>query len=175
MVALLTGTSHGKLDTARMPGTDTGDLSETLVRLSGQLLGVPTRGDTLESLALGHTDDVDHLVLSKDAVDGDGLLKVSTGPVDLLRDSAAVHLDLHDVGFLLAFLHQAHLGVGNNAHNGAVLLDASQVHVDLPLAERISPLLGVLGEGLLLGLVPELWRRRKNENWDQGIASSHAR
>ena len=42
MVTLLTGTSDGELDSARMPSTDTGDLAETLVSLPGQLLGMPT-------------------------------------------------------------------------------------------------------------------------------------
>jgi hypothetical protein len=35
------------------------------VRLSRQLLGVPSAGDALEAVSLGHTDTVDHLVLGE--------------------------------------------------------------------------------------------------------------
>merc|ERR1719323_2299978 len=76
MVSLLTGTSNGVLDTARMPGTDTSDLTQTLVRLPGQLLGMPTGGHTLESFSLGNTNDVDHLVLGEDLLDGDLLFEL---------------------------------------------------------------------------------------------------
>ena len=38
---------------------------------------------TLVSMTLGHTDDVDHLVLGKHLADGHLLLEVLTGKVDL--------------------------------------------------------------------------------------------
>ena len=175
MVSLLTGTSHGELNTTWMPSTNTGDLSETLVCLAGQLLGVPTRGDTLESFTLGHTNDVDHLILGKDTFDGDGLFKVSTSPVDLLRNVATIELHFHNMGLLLTLLHHAHLSMGNHTHNGTILLDASQVHVDFSFAKGISPFLGVLGESLLLRFVPMILQTRKNEKVGQRICLITAR
>ncbi len=46
-VTLLTSTGNGPGDTGRVPGTDTSDLAETLVRLAGQLGNMPPGDDTL--------------------------------------------------------------------------------------------------------------------------------
>ena len=46
VVSLLTSTSNGVLDAARMPGSNTSNLTKTLVRLARKFLGVPTRSDT---------------------------------------------------------------------------------------------------------------------------------
>ena len=151
---VLTGAGNGAPNAGRMPGSDTGDLPETPVGLPRELAGSPTLGDTLETVTLGDTDDVNHLVLGEDLVDRDLLLEVLDSPVNLLGGGAAVDLDLHEVGLLLADPDLPHLGVGDDAHNGAVLLDALEVALDGLLA--VSVLLGVLGEGLLLGLVPVL-------------------
>lgn len=47
-----------------------------------------------------------------------------------------------------------YLGVRDNANRRTVLLDLVQVGLDRLLAVLVLPLLGVLGERLLLGLVP---------------------
>lgn len=155
MVSILTGTGNSPLDVRRMPGTDTGDLTETLVRLSRELLGSPTAGDTGETLTLGDGDNVNHLILLEDGGDLDWLLEETSGELDLLGDRATVDLDLHKVGLLLLERGLADLGVGEDTDDGAVLLDALELAGDGG-AGSLGVLLGVLGEGLLLGLVPVL-------------------
>merc|ERR1719410_277720 len=156
MVALLSSSGHGELDPARMPGSNTGDLPQTLVCLPGQLLGVPSAGDALESVTLGDADDIDHLVSGKDSGDRNLLLEVIPGKVNLVSDGTSVQLDLHDVGLLLSATQDFHLCVDNNTDGGAVLLHLCQLLLDLLLTEIISPLGAGLSEGLLLGLRPVL-------------------
>merc|ERR1719192_1375548 len=156
MVTLLTRTRHRELHAARMPSTDTGDLTQTFVRLTRQLLTVPSARYTLESFALGDTNDIDHLILTEHLLDGHFLLHFLTGPVNLVGDCSTVHLDLHDVRFLLAFLQEFHLCVRDNTDHFAVLLHHFEIALDLLHSVLILPLLGIVGEGLLLGLVPIL-------------------
>merc|ERR1719243_269874 len=139
-----------------MPGSDTSDLPQTLVGLTGQLLGVPPAGHTLEPVALGHTDDVHHLVLGEHGSHRDLLLEMVPGEVNLVGDGSSVELDLHDVSLLLSAPQDLHLGVDEDTDDSAVLLHLGQVLLDLLLAEIISPLGAGLGEGLLLGLGPVL-------------------
>jgi len=154
MVTVLTSTGNSPLHVVRMPCSDTGDLSETLVRLSRQLLCSPTGSNTLVTLTLGNGDNVDNLVLLEDGVDGDRLLKEITGEVDLLLNRTTVDLDLHQVRLLLLKRGLADLRVGEDADDGAVLLDAVKLVGDI--LSSVGVLLGVLGERLLLGLVPVL-------------------
>jgi len=156
MVSLLTGTGDGELDTARMPSADTSDLTKTLVRLTGQFLGVPTRGDTLESFALGDADDIDHFVFSENAIDGQLLFKVFASESHFVGHAAAVKLDFDDVRLLLTATQQLLLSVHDHTDNGAVLLDLSEILLDLFLAKIIVPFLAGLGESLLLGFGPVL-------------------
>merc|ERR1719397_1008637 len=156
VVALLASPGHSALDPAWMPGSDTGNLPETLVSLPWELLGVPSAGNTLVSVTLGHSDDIDHLVLGEDLTHGHLLLKVLTGKVDLVGNGASVELDLHDMSLLLPAAEELHLGVDDDPDGGAVLLHLVEVLLDLLLAQIIGPLSARLSERLLLGLRPVL-------------------
>ena len=138
-----------------MPGTDTGNLSEALVGFPWELLGSPTMGNTLETVTLGDSDDVDVFVLFEDGGDINGFLKEIVSVGDLVRNGSAVQLDLHEVGLLLAQTSLANLSVGENADNSAVFADALQFTVSR-LATILSVLLGIAGESLLLRSVPVL-------------------
>merc|ERR1711966_101932 len=65
-VALLTGTRHGPPNAGRMPRADATNLAQTSVGLAGKLGDVPARDNALVTVTLGHTADVDHLVLGED-------------------------------------------------------------------------------------------------------------
>ncbi len=132
-----------------MPCTDTGDLSETLVCLSRELLGAPSGCDAGETVALGDSDAVDHLVLLEDGVDLHWLLEEAVAERNLVLGGAAVDLDFHKMGLLLSEGGFANLGVGENSDDGAVLLDALEFAGDGG-AFGFGVLLSVLGESLLL-------------------------
>merc|ERR1712032_122859 len=150
VVALLTSSGHSVLDPAGMPSSNTSDLPQTLVSLSGQLLSVPPGGDALKTVALGHTNHVNHLVLGEHCGDGNLLLEMVPGEVNLVRDGATVELNLHDVRLLLPPSKDLHLSVDNDSDHGTVLLHLSEVLLNLLLTEVIGPLSAGLGEGFLL-------------------------
>ena len=64
---------------------------------------------TFDSVTLGDADDVDHLILGEDVLDGDRLLHETTSEVHLLGNRAAVQLNLVNVGLLLALAEQLDL------------------------------------------------------------------
>jgi hypothetical protein len=155
VVSVLTSTCNSPLDVGRMPCTNTGDLSETLVCLSRKLLGSPSGGNTSETVTLGDSDDIDHLILLEDGTNLNWLLEETAGEVNLVSNATSVNLDLHQVSLLLLERSLADLSVGKDTDDGAVFLDALEVAGDGGAAV-LGVLLGVLGESLLLALVPVL-------------------
>merc|ERR1711915_167545 len=137
MVTVLTSAGNRVLDSGRMPGTNTSDLAETLVGLTGQLGGSPTGSHTLETLTLGHTNDIDHLVLGEDLGDGDGLFEETNTEVNLGGGITTVDLDLHKVSLLLGKRELLNVGVSKNTDDLAVLLLLGAVPVLVEATEHL--------------------------------------
>ena len=74
MVSFLPSPSHREGRPGRMPRPSTGNLAQPSVDLMGQLLSVPTAGDPFVVFALGHPNDLSHLILAKHLVHRDMLL-----------------------------------------------------------------------------------------------------
>jgi len=155
MVTHLTRTCNGPLDVARMPCTDTSDLPQTFVRLAWQLLGTPASSDTVETVTLGDSNAVNHLVLLEDGVDLNWLFEQTVSKFNFFGRSTTVNLDFHQVCFLLLQGCLANLGVCKDTDDRAVLLDTLEFTGD-GLAAALRVLLRVLCESLLLALVPVL-------------------
>ena len=91
---------------------------------SGELLGSPTVGNTLETVTLCNGDDIDVFALFEDSGDLNGFLEKPASVVDLVGDGPSVHLDLHEMSLLLAQTYFSNLGVGKNADDSTVFADA---------------------------------------------------
>jgi hypothetical protein len=154
VVAFLTASSNGVADSRWMPSTNTGDLSETSMRLSRELLGAPSAGYTLSSVTLGDTNAIGVVVLGEDGANADLLFEETLGEVDFIGAGATVDLELDDVGFLLLEWEELHLGVSDESDDLAVLFDL--VDGGLLASLVLGPFLLVLGERELLGLAPVL-------------------
>jgi len=134
-----------------MPSSNTSDLSETLVSLSGKLLCVPSRSDSMVTSTLGDTDNIDHLSLGEYGVDSNIFLEVGSDPVDLLADGTSVDLDFDEMCLLLAEGKTLHLGVADSSDGSRVFLEHGQVTLDGLFTVFGLPSLGCLCEGLLFG------------------------
>ena len=125
------------------------------MRLAGQAGDSPTRDDAGVTVTLGDSQDVDVVVDGEDRSNGHGALEQGAGEVDLSGDVATVDLDLDEVSLLLAQLEELDLGVREHADNVRVLLEASELSVDV-LVGLIGHAASIAVERFLLGTVPVL-------------------
>jgi len=157
MVAQLTCSSDGPLDSYGMPRSHATDFSQPSVGLPGQTGDAEPLGDSVGSFTLGDSNGVDHFVVLEDFSDSDLSLQLAFGPVNFLGDIASVDLDFDEVGFPLSEIELAHLGAGEDSDDLAVLLYSVDVSLDGGLRFVVLlPSLLILGEGLLLGSRPVL-------------------
>lgn len=155
VVSQLSGSGNTELDSGWMPSTDTSDLSKTSMGLLLQVSNSESLDNSGDSLTLGNSEDIDHLVLLEDLINLDLLLEESVGEINLLGNSSSVDLNFDDVVLLLSEVELVHLGVGNDSDDGTVFLDSFEWDLDV-LGGILGNSLLVLGEGLSLGGLPVL-------------------
>ena len=142
VVPELSGSGDGSPDVPGPLGAQVADAAAVLAVLVRQQLDAEPLGDSLESLPLGHRDDVDEAALGREVVDADLGAQDGLGVLDPLVDAASADPQLHQVGDLLGHaLHQLGLGVGE---------DADILHVDAVVLGE-GGLVVVLGHGQALG------------------------
>jgi len=66
VITVLTSSGDLESNSGRMPSSDTSDLSETSMGLSGQFLGSESFGNTCITFTLGDTEYVNHLICVED-------------------------------------------------------------------------------------------------------------
>jgi len=152
VVTFLTASGNGVGNSGWMPSTNTSDLSETSVCLSGKFLGTPSAGYTLSSVTLSDTNAIGVVVGFEDGADSDLLFKETFGKVDFGGGITSVNLEFDDVSFLLFEWKHLHLGVGDESNNLAVLFDL--VQSTFLGRFRFSPFLLVFSESQFLGFSP---------------------
>ncbi len=139
-----------------MPSSNTSDFSVTSVGLLLEMSHTPSLHDTGKSFTLGHTNDVNDLILSKDVIDSDFLLEETVSEVDLIGDSlSSVDLDLEDVVlFLSDVLDEVVLGVHDGSNNCAVFFNS--VQLDFNFLGILGSFCLIAAEGFLFGVNPVL-------------------
>jgi len=153
MVTQLTGSGNGESYSGRMPSSDTSDLSETSMGLSGESLGTESGSDTFVTLTLGNTENVNHFILVEDLGNSDFLFEVLLGEIDLLGNGTTVNLDFLDMSLLLSEVELIELSVDDNSDDLAVFLDSVELSINIL---GVRPFSNVLAESLLLGVHPVL-------------------
>ncbi len=121
--------------------------------LSGQDGNTPSLDHTSVSVTLGDTNDVNHFVLREHSRDWDLLLEKLGAEINLIRNGTTVDLNLNNVRLLLADLNLRYLSVHDSSDNLAMLLRSLDLGSHLVV---ITVSLSILGESLLLGVVPRL-------------------
>src|SRR5210317_1738889 len=72
-VTVLTGTWDSAAHTSRVPRSNTGNLTKTTVSLTRQTGNTPTGGNSLISVTLGNSDNIDEFILGKYGVNSNFL------------------------------------------------------------------------------------------------------
>mmetsp|Transcript_3561 Transcript_3561/g.4848 ORF Transcript_3561/g.4848 Transcript_3561/m.4848 type:complete len:304 (-) Transcript_3561:223-1134(-) len=153
-VSILTSTWNGITHTSRMPRTNTGDLTQTTMRLTRQPGNTPTCRHTFITTTLGHSNHINILILRKHTIHSNLLLKQSLGKLNFSsRIRSTIHLNLHDMGLLHPRVTQLlRLRMSNDTNHTAKLPNTTQLRLNI--LRTILILRRILHIRLLLTRIP---------------------
>lgn len=152
MESVLSSSGYSEGNSGRMPSSNTGDLSKSLVRLSRKSSGSPSRGNSRKSVSFVGGQCIDLLVLLENGIDGNLLFEKLVSEINLLLDSSSVDLNLHEVSLLLREDSLFDLRVSEDSNNGASDFKGLEGLGNGVLL--LGNILSVLGESFSLGSVP---------------------
>lgn len=103
VITEMTSSGNSPSNTRRVPRSDTSNFSVPSVRFLLQVFNTESFDDSLEPFTLGDSQDIQHFVRLEDRVHSHFFFEKTEGPVNFFSNRvSSVHLDLHDVVFLLS-------------------------------------------------------------------------
>ena len=132
-----------------MPRSNTSHLAETFMCLPRELFRTPAVRDSLKAVTFRNSNDIDTLILLKDASGFNTLLEEPLRIFNFVRNGTTVNLNLHEVCLLLLEASFADLSVRKDTDDSAVFPDTLELTGD-GFAAFFSMFLSVSGEGFLL-------------------------
>nr|GME03903.1 cytochrome P450 81D11-like [Ipomoea batatas] len=101
VVTILTSTGNCEGNSSRMPGTNTSNLTKPSMGFTGKTSDTPTCHNTFITLTLSDTNNINHLILLENSINGHLLLKETICKVNFLCYCPTINLDFHHMSLLL--------------------------------------------------------------------------
>lgn len=124
VITKLTGSGNCEGNSGWVPSSNTSDFSKTSMGFLLKVSNTESLDNSSNSLTLGNSEDIDHLILIENSIDLYFLFEKFVCEIDFLGDGSSVNLNFNDVIFLLSEVKFIHLGVGNNSNYGTIFFNS---------------------------------------------------
>lgn len=124
VITKLTGSGNSEGNSGWVPSSNTSDFSKTSMGFLLKVSNTESLDNSSNSLTLGNSEDIDHLILIENSIDLYFLFEKFVWEINFLGDGSSVNLNFNNVIFLLSEVKFIHLGVGNNSNYGTIFFNS---------------------------------------------------